>query len=142
MNIAERIEQLRRNGRLACCSCGADLGSIEQPGDPDCRACLEREAAEEDVPEEIPTFAEGGEVPEGFTSATAPSAWASYLINGDDSGLEDNDRAQCDAWIRDYMGGRLPVDCRDAGFMWHHDARPWCPFGADCQEYVFQEGDA
>ena len=28
-------------------------------------------------------------------SYTAPSCWASYLINGDASGLEDDKQAQC-----------------------------------------------
>lgn len=32
------------NGRLTCCTCGADLGDAEDPyRDPDCRACLRRE---------------------------------------------------------------------------------------------------
>jgi hypothetical protein len=29
---------------------------------------------------------------------TGPSYWASYLINGDDSGLSPEEKAQCDAW--------------------------------------------
>ncbi len=28
----------------------------------------------------------------------APAHWASYLINGDASGLEDSEQAECDAW--------------------------------------------
>lgn len=68
--------------------------------------------------------------------ATAPSHWASYLINGDSSGLEDDDIAQCDAWIeREGMG--TPVSCEDAGFIRWHDANKECPFAADCQTYVF-----
>lgn len=67
---------------------------------------------------------------------TAPSHWASYLINGDDSGLEPADIAACDAWIaREGVG--LPVSCEDAGFRWRHDAYVESPFGADCQDYVF-----
>ena len=69
-------------------------------------------------------------------TATAPSAWASYLINGDDSGIEPEDKAACDAWIaREGLG--LPCSCDDAGFMWRHDAYNECPLGADCQEYTF-----
>ena len=68
---------------------------------------------------------------------TAPSAWASYLINGDSSGIESIDVEQCDAWIARCDIG-LPHDCNDAGFRWHHDADVECPVGADCQHYVFR----
>jgi hypothetical protein len=30
---------------------------------------------------------------------TAPSAWASYFINGDDSGLEPEEKTQADKWL-------------------------------------------
>ena len=73
-----------------------------------------------------------------FTSETytAPSSWATYLINGDESGISDDDRAQADAFIA-YVGLGSPVDCQDAGFIWRHEAYAFCPFGADCQEYTF-----
>lgn len=68
--------------------------------------------------------------------ATAPSHWASYLINGDASGLSDDDERQADAWIaREGLG--MPATCEDAGFCWRHDAFNECPLGADCQTYVF-----
>jgi hypothetical protein len=67
---------------------------------------------------------------------TAPSHWASYLINGDDSGMEPEEKAQCDAWIK-REGVGLPVSCEDAGFIWNHDARVECPLGSDCQTYIF-----
>ena len=67
---------------------------------------------------------------------TAPSCWASYLINGDDSGICAEDKAQADSWIAREAVGR-PVDCADAGFRWRHDAFAECPYGADCQDYVF-----
>jgi len=68
--------------------------------------------------------------------ATAPSSWASYLINGDASGIDDTERNACDAWIaREGMG--MPVDCEDAGFIRIHDADLEAPFAADCQTYTF-----
>ena len=67
---------------------------------------------------------------------TAPSHWASYLINGDASGLEPEDKAACDAWIK-REGVGIPVSCEDAGFRGKHDAYPELPLGADCQTYVF-----
>lgn len=37
------------NGRLTCCTCGADLGDAEDPyRDPTCMVCEERSAREED----------------------------------------------------------------------------------------------
>lgn len=69
-------------------------------------------------------------------TATAPSAWACYLINGDASGLDAADVKACDAWIaREGLG--TPVSCDDAGFLHWHDARPECPLAADCQTYAF-----
>lgn len=68
--------------------------------------------------------------------AIAPSHWASYLINGDDSGLTADEKAAADSWVaREGLG--LPVTCEDAGFCWRHDAMPEMPLGADCQTYVF-----
>jgi len=69
-----------------------------------------------------------------IVTGTAPSYWATYLINGDDSGLELDDKAQADqfiAWL-----GAWPVGCEDAGFMWTHDAMRVCgTLAADCQTY-------
>jgi hypothetical protein len=67
---------------------------------------------------------------------TAPSFWASYLINGDASGISDDERVACDTWLaREGLGA--PVDCEDAGFCKWHDALNECPFSADCQTYTF-----
>jgi len=67
---------------------------------------------------------------------TAPSYWASYLINGDASGMDDDEIKACDAWIaREGLGS--PCDCTDAGFMTWHDARHEMPLAADCQVYTF-----
>ena len=65
----------------------------------------------------------------------APSYWASYLINGDASGLEDDEQRACDAWLASEKLG-TPVDCFDAGFCANHDARSYALPG-DCQTYVF-----
>jgi hypothetical protein len=71
---------------------------------------------------------------------TAPSNWASYLINGDASGLPVDERAACDAWLA-HRGLSFPVSCDDAGFVHTHDAYMFAPFGADCQSYTFLIGD-
>lgn len=69
-------------------------------------------------------------------TATAPSAWASYLINSDDSGLDDKEILAIQQWLA-HIGCGNPVSCDDAGFIHHHNARQFWPFSADCQRYVF-----
>lgn len=67
---------------------------------------------------------------------TAPSSWASYLINGDSSGIDATEKAMCDAWLKRINGGDA-VDCEDAGFCKSHDAWKECPLAGDCQTYTF-----
>jgi len=69
-------------------------------------------------------------------TATAPSHWASYLINGDASGMNDSEIAACDAWLA-RAGLGTPVSCADAGFMRWHDAANEMLLAADCQTYLF-----
>lgn len=55
------------NGRLTCCTCGADLGDAEDPyRDPSCGACYERDMREEceaEEPEDAPA-----PIPESLSS--------------------------------------------------------------------------
>lgn len=70
-------------------------------------------------------------------TATAPSAWAGYLINGDASGIDANDIAAAQKFV-DWAGAGFPVSCEDAGFRWHFDADIFTDYaGADCQTYTF-----
>ncbi len=71
------------------------------------------------------------------TKLTAPSAWASYLTNGDASGIDDDERKACDAWLASTEMKRAPDDCVDAGFIRYHDAYNECPLAADCQTYLW-----
>ena len=68
---------------------------------------------------------------------TAPSAWASYLINNDASGLDADEIHAANQWL-DWVKMGRPVSCEDAGcFMRNHSARQFSPFIADCQYYTF-----
>lgn len=67
-------------------------------------------------------------------SGTAPSAWASYLVNGDASGISEEDIAQANAFAA-WMGGPI-VGCDDYGFTSRHDAIRFGALGADCQTYT------
>jgi len=72
-------------------------------------------------------------------TVTAPSAWASALINFDYSGLTDADTSALNRFLlREGLSFSDCVDCEDAGFCWTHDATPELPLGADCQRYTFR----
>jgi hypothetical protein len=70
---------------------------------------------------------------EGIVEYTAPSAWASYLINGDASGLEDSEIKEADSFVES-VGLGAPIDAQDAGFLTHPD---YGTFAGDCQTYSF-----
>jgi hypothetical protein len=54
--------------------------------------------------------------------ATGAAHWASYFINGDASGLSDDERKQADAWFERELGPNdAIVDCGEAYFTWHYD---------------------
>lgn len=73
-------------------------------------------------------------------SFTLPSTWASYLINNDASGLEEDDLTACNKWL-EHNQMPMPVDCTDVGFVKWHDAYGLFPYASDCQEYVFLVND-
>ena len=67
---------------------------------------------------------------------TAPSHWASALVNGDYSGLDDDDAAACDAFASSLPD--MVVSCEDEEFFtWNHDAAPFVDVpGATCLTYI------
>lgn len=67
-------------------------------------------------------------------TGTAPSHWAVYFINGDASGMEDDEIAAADAFA-EWLGGNI-VSCEDADFLHYPDSHRFWPFGADCQTYT------
>jgi hypothetical protein len=65
--------------------------------------------------------------------------WASYLINGDASGMSDEERRLADAWLA-RVGGEV-VDCGEPFFTWSYGLHT----GADCAggdvvEYTIRGG--
>lgn len=65
---------------------------------------------------------------------TLPAHWASYLINGDDSGIDEVDKQAADAWLHSYAIGS-PVSCSDeAYFRRSNDATS---YGGNVLEYTF-----
>ncbi|ARB05737.1 hypothetical protein [Synechococcus virus S-ESS1] len=77
------------------------------------------------------------------TTATAPAVWASLLVNGDDSGLDQEDAEAAKAWELSLAPWRIVGidDSEDApgGFMRWHDAAEFCPLAADCVAYVLHK---
>lgn len=71
-------------------------------------------------------------------SATAPSHWASYLVNGDGSGLEPDEADAAEKFVDTCLRGIMPVSCVDAGFIAFHSARSAgvVDYAADCQTYI------
>jgi hypothetical protein len=71
---------------------------------------------------------------------TLPAHWASALINGDFTGLEDDDE---EALTRVIVGENLPDPIgvsEEPEFRKYHDAQPYGVLACDCLEYVFPEG--
>lgn len=69
---------------------------------------------------------------------TAPSYWASYLINGDASGLRDGEERDIDSWLAEMApdwGSPVGVS-EDSEFLWYHSACMWVG-GSDCLTYIF-----
>jgi hypothetical protein len=53
--------------------------------------------------------------------ATAPSAWASYLINNDHASYDATEIAVINEWIKS-VGCGMPVDLKDIGYVKFTDA--------------------
>ncbi len=66
-----------------------------------------------------------------FIELTGPASWASYLINGDDSGLEEGESEKADAWLKREGAARVVSDVEDSErFTW--SMRLHCP-ELDCE---------
>lgn len=67
-----------------------------------------------------------------------PSAWASYLAYGDDTGLDTVETTIIERVLRDNCLRGEPVKVGGHDFyMSSHDASHIMPVGADCCEYVW-----
>jgi len=72
-------------------------------------------------------------------SVFAPESWASAIVNLDYSGLSDDDRKNLNTFLTQQgLSFSDCLDCKEAGFMWRHDASNLTG-GATCCEYVFKE---
>jgi hypothetical protein len=72
-------------------------------------------------------------------TATAPSYWASYITNGDASGIDGSEQAACDAWLARNNGrciGPADYDAESEFRAWHN-AWNESPLACDCIDYLF-----
>jgi hypothetical protein len=69
--------------------------------------------------------------------ATGAACWASYLVNGDASGLTEEERNLADAWCERELGPNdAIVDCGEPYFTWHYRLFTGAPFsGGDVVDY-------
>lgn len=74
------------------------------------------------------------ETPEGFVDYVLPSCWASYLVNGDASGLEEHEKGNVDTFLAK-EGLRECCDCSAESFFSH---RPDSGLAGDCLNYRFK----
>lgn len=69
-----------------------------------------------------------------------PSHWASYLINGDSSGLSDADKRECDEWhTRNGISASAWCDCKEEYFARSNDFT-WLA-GNVCEFSFLEEGE-
>jgi hypothetical protein len=70
-----------------------------------------------------------------FAHPILPAYWASSIVNGDDSGLEDGEREQIDAFIKkEGLEEWKEADCGEQYFSSYNDATS---LGGDVCEYTF-----
>ena len=72
---------------------------------------------------------------------TLPAYWGPALINGDETGLEDDESQHLSEfihWLTSQGIRAEALDCSDESeFCWTHDAVEWTG-GADCCTFTFQ----
>jgi hypothetical protein len=74
---------------------------------------------------------------DAFPVYLLPDFWAPALINGDTSGLSDEDEAALNQWMADYNPGRC-IGCSDeVEFTDSHDARDYV-LACDCLNFDFE----
>jgi len=123
---------------VACRTLARDLARLARSLESE--AFVDSEFRAESVPA-VATSGEGAAFPPSakrfprpqVRTFSAPSAWASYLINDDGSGLESNEFRAARAF-RDSLPGSVS-GCESVGFLTYHDARDLFPFASDCSAF-------
>ena len=74
-----------------------------------------------------------------FTHFTLPAYWASALINGDYSGLTDDDEKELEKTLKalGVTSGQCTGCSEEPEFRKYHDAQPYGVLASDCLDYCF-----
>ena len=72
-----------------------------------------------------------------FDEYTLPVYWASYLANGDASGLGDGEQERIDEWCANRNVGPCVDVLDDASFSKYNDADPYGTLAGDVCTYTF-----
>lgn len=68
---------------------------------------------------------------------TAPAHWASYLVNGDSSGLNPDDIRAADSWLASIAPWRIVSDVEDSErFTWSYRLHGGTAEGGSVLDYV------
>ena len=74
---------------------------------------------------------------DGLMELTLPNNWASPLINGDETGLSDEEHESFNEFCDEQLQGLHCLDVKDdSSFVKHHDAMQYALAG-DCSTFVF-----
>ena len=74
------------------------------------------------------------ETPEGFVDYVLPSCWASYLVNGDASGLDEHEKGNVDA----FLATECLRECCDCSAESFFSRRPDSGPAGDCLNFRFK----
>ena len=71
-------------------------------------------------------------------TVTAPAYWASYLVNEDASGLDDDERRAADRWLADLAPWRVvaTIDDAEPRFTWSFRLYGGESDGGDVIDYI------
>ena len=73
-----------------------------------------------------------------FETYTLPSHWASYLVNSDPTGLEDDEQETVDRFVDCERLGHCVDVSEETAFVHYHDARLYGVLPGDCADYTFE----
>jgi len=74
-----------------------------------------------------------------FTEYTLPAFWASALINGDYTGLSDEDEKALTAWLEAEKPGWC-VTCSDEEFFTRYHDASYFVLACNCLTFTFERG--
>lgn len=74
-----------------------------------------------------------------YETYTLPEHWASYLVNSDPTGLEDDEQQTVDRFVDCEGLGHCVEVSEDTSYVHYHDARLYGVLPGECAEYTFEK---